>query len=99
MSWVAFKRCFLICDNAFSHTDACTVGTIGDLNFEVLYHPLCHHDLALSNFPLFGSFMRVFCSWKFTGDKVKEAMQEWFKSEPKTFYSDETMKPTKCNEK
>ena len=87
-------------------TRQCThsYGTIRQLNWEVLEHPVYSPDLAPSDFHLFGPLKNALRGRRFAADdEVKEAVNDWLRSQPQTFFSNGIKKLTdrwtKCIEK
>jgi hypothetical protein len=69
-------------DNAHLHTSAHT----HQLNFEVLKHPLCSSDLALSDCHLFSPLRDTLRGHYFASDQeVKEAVHAWLNTQPNIF--------------
>ena len=67
------KSFVLLHDNARPHTAAHTVETLRKLKFEVMAHPLYSHDLAPSDYHLFGPLKEALRCRRFTSDQeVKE---------------------------
>ena len=94
----------LLHDNARSHTAHITINTIQQLNWEVLVHPAYSPDLAPSDFHLFGPLKNALRGRRFASDdEVKEAVHDWLRSQPQTFFSNGIKKFTdrwaKCIEK
>ena len=74
------------------------------LNWEVLEHPAYSPDLAPSGFHLFGPLKNALRDRRFAADdEVKEAVHDWLRSQPQTFFSNGIKKLTegwaKCIEK
>jgi len=90
------KRVLLLHDNARPHTAAHTVDTLRDLKFEVLKHPPYSLDLAQSDFNLFGPMKEHLQGLKFADDEVMEAVQNWLKATPKSFFLEGICRWTKC---
>ena len=81
-----------------------TITTILQLNWEVLEHPAYSPDLAPSDFHLFGPLKNALRGRRFAADdEVKEAVHDWLRSQPQTFFSNGIKKLTdrwaKCIEK
>jgi len=94
----------LLHDNARPHTTHLTINTILQLNWEVLKHPAYSPDLAPSDFHLFGPLKNALRCRRFAADDgVKEAVHDWLRSQPQTFFSNGIKKLTdswaKCIEK
>jgi len=94
----------LLHDNARRHTAHLTINTILPLNWEVLEHPAYSPDLAPSDFYLFGPLKNALRGRRFAADdEVKEAVHDWLRSQPQTFFSKGIKKFTdrwaKCIEK
>ena len=69
------KGVVLLHDNARPHTAAHTAETLRKLKFEVMAHPPCSPDLALSDYHLFGPLKEALRGRRFTSDQeVKEAV-------------------------
>ena len=78
----------LLHDNACPHTAHLTINTIRQLNWEVLEHPAYSPDLAPSEFHLFGPLKNALRGRRYTADdEVKEAVHDWLRSQPQTFFS------------
>jgi hypothetical protein len=78
----------LLHDIAPPHTAAHSVETFKKLNFEVLEHPPYSHDLAPSDYHLFGTLKQVFRDRRITTDQqLKETVHAWLVSQSKNFYS------------
>ena len=87
----------LLHDNARPHTAHLTINTIRQLNWEVLEHPAYSSDLVPSVFHLCGPLMNALRSWRFAAnDEVKEAVHDWLRSQPQTFFSNNIKKLTDC---
>jgi hypothetical protein len=91
----------LLHDNARPHTAAHTVDTLRALKFDVLKHPPYSPELAPSDFNLFGPLKEHLRGQKFAdGNEVKEAVQSWLKTTPKSFFLEGIRKSvnrwTKC---
>ena len=94
----------LLHDNARPHTARLTINTITQLNWEVLEHPAYSLDLTPSDFHLFGPLKNALRGRRFAADdEVKEAVHDWLRSNPQTFFSNGIKKLTdrwaKCIEK
>jgi len=93
----------LLHDNARPHMAHLTINTIRQLNWEVLEHPAYSPDLAPSDFQ-FGLLKNALRGRRFAADdEVKEAVHDWLRSQPQTFFSNGIKKLTdrwaKCIEK
>ena len=91
-------------NNARLHTAHLTINTIRQLNWEVLEHPAYSPDLTPSGFHLFGPLKNALSGRRFAADdEVKEAVHDWLRSQPQTFFSNGIKKITdrwsKCIEK
>jgi len=94
----------LLHDNARTHTAHLTVNSIRQLNWEVLEHPAYSPDLDPSDFHLHGPLKNTLRGHRFaTDDEVKEAVHDWLRSQPQTFFANSIKKLTdrwaKCIEK
>ena len=94
----------LLHDNARPHTAHPTINTIRQLNWEVLEHTAYSPDLAPSDFRLFGPLKNALRDRRFAADdEVEEAVHNWLRSQPQTFFSNGIKKLTdrwaKCIEK
>ena len=77
----------LLHDNARPHKAHLTINTIWQLNWEVLEHPTYSPDLAPSDFHLFGPLKNALRGRRFVADdEVKEAVHDWLRSQPQTFF-------------
>jgi len=94
---------FCCYDNARLHTAHLTINTILQLNWEILEHPAYSPDLAPSDFHLFGPPKNALRGRRFAADdEVKEAVHDWLRSQPQTFFSNGiklTDRWAKCIEK
>ena len=85
----------LLHDNARAHTAQLTINTILQLNREVLEHPAYSKDLTPSDFHLFGPLKNALRSRRFAAaDEVKEAVRDWHRSQPQTFFYNSIKKLT-----
>ena len=85
----------LLHDNARPHTARLTINTIRQLNWEILDHPAYIPDLAPSDFHLFGPLKNAVSGRRFAADdEVKEAVHDWLRSQPQTFFSNGIKKLT-----
>jgi len=58
----------------------------GRLGLEVLPHPPYSPDLALSDYPLFGSMKKMLGGQKFASDtEVQSTVRQWFRQQPASF--------------
>jgi len=94
----------LLHDNARPYTAHLTINTIRQLNWEVLEHPAYIPDLASSDFHLFEPLKNALSGRRFAADdEVKEAVHDWLRTQPQTFFSNGIKKLTdhwaKCIEK
>jgi hypothetical protein len=86
-------RVLLLHDNARPHTAAHTVDTLRALKSEVLKHSPYSRDLAPSDFHLFGPIKEHLRGQKFADDNdVMEAVQNWLKATPKSFFLEDIRK-------
>ena len=86
----------LLHDNARPRTAHLTINTIWQLNWEVLKHPAYSPDLAPSDFHLFGPLKNALRGQFAADDEVKEAVHDWLRSQPQTFFSNGIKKLTDC---
>ena len=97
------KGVLLLHNNARPHMAHLTINTIWQLNWEVCAHPAYSPDLAPSDFHLFGPLKNALRGCWFAADDVKEAVHDWLRSQPQTFFSTGIKKLTdhwaKCIEK
>jgi hypothetical protein len=78
----------LLHDNARPHTAARTLETLRKLKWEVMEHPAHSPDFAPSDFHLFGPLKEA-PGGRFRCDEdVKNAVHQWLRVQPKTFYYD-----------
>ena len=94
----------LLLHNARPHTAQLTINTILQLNWEVLEHPAYSPGPAPSDFHLFGPLKNNLRGRRFAADDdVKQAVHDWLRSQPQTFFSNGIKKLTdrwaKCIEK
>jgi histone-lysine N-methyltransferase SETMAR len=63
--------------------------TLSKLKWEVMEHPAHSPDLAPSDFHLFGPLKEALEGRRFRCDEdVKNAVHQWLRAQPKTFYYD-----------
>jgi hypothetical protein len=80
------KTVLLLHNNTCPHMAAHTAETLRALKLEVLKHPPYSLDLAPSDFHLFGPMKEHLRGQKFADDEVMEAVQNWLKATPKSFF-------------
>jgi len=91
-------------DNACPHKAHLTINTIRQLNWEVFEHHAYSPYLAPSDVHLFGPLKNALRGRRFAADdEVKEAVHNWLRNQPQTFFSNGIKKLTnrcaKCIEK
>jgi hypothetical protein len=79
----------LLHENTIPRTAARTLETIRKLKWEVIEHAAHSPDLTPSDFHLFGQLKEALEGRRFRCDKdVKNAVHQWLRAQPKTFYYD-----------
>jgi hypothetical protein len=76
-------------DNARPHTAAHTLKPLKQLKREAMEHPAYSPDLAPADFHLLGPLKEALRRKRFScNDYVKEAVHQWLRAQPNTFFSD-----------
>jgi hypothetical protein len=79
------KKIILLHDNACPHMANLTKGTLAAVGWEIMNHLLYSHDLAPSDFHLFGP-KKVHLGQKFqTDEELRCVVLNWLHSQDKTF--------------
>jgi hypothetical protein len=79
----------LFYDNTRPHTAARTLETLRKWKWEVMEHPTHSPDVSPFDFHLFGPLKEALGGRRFRCDEdVKNAVHQWPRAQPKTFYCD-----------
>ena len=78
----------LLHDNARPHVSQETQRTLNSFRWEVLEHPPYSPDMSPCDFHIFGPLKRALQGKRFhSDDGVKEAVQDFLRNQPQSFYS------------
>jgi ribosomal protein L31E len=87
------KSVCLLHDKARPHTAVVTTGTLEQMHWEVLPHPVYSPDPAPRDFKLFGSLKEAQGEKRFRADsEVKLSVQWWLDEQPQTLFERGIMK-------
>ncbi|GBL79465.1 Mariner Mos1 transposase [Araneus ventricosus] len=82
------QQVILLHNNVRSHVSHETYTTSQKFRWEVLEHPPYSPDLSPCDFHIFGPLKRALQGTRFhSDDEVKEAVQDFIKNQPRSFYS------------
>jgi len=83
------KGVILLQDNARPHVAKVCKDLLQHFRWEVLHHPPYSPDMSPCDFHVFGPLKKALKGRRFTDkDEVQETIEEWFRTQPKTFFAD-----------